>query len=53
MIKTITNFLKENRGYQKWGTARLATKFGCSERTVKTCINTLKEKGLWNSNYSA
>lgn len=51
MTKTITQFLKTKTGYQAWGIKRLATKFGCSERTVKTCINTLKNEGLWRTNY--
>jgi hypothetical protein len=34
MIKQITNFLTEKRSYLKKGDEYLATKFGCSPRTI-------------------
>lgn len=52
MKERITQTLKQNRGYHKWGRTRLAEKFGCSEKTITSCITALKEKGLWYSNYA-
>jgi len=40
MTNKIKQHLRVNKSYLKWGAARLATKFGCSERTM---INILKE----------
>ena len=41
MTKTIMKHLTENRSYFKWGTARLASKFGCSVKTVENAIQKL------------
>lgn len=41
MKKRITQHLINNNSYFKWGVARLAEKFNCSERTIKSVMNTL------------
>mgnify|MGYP003535001415 CR=1 FL=1 len=43
MTKKIKNHLKQNPSYLKWGVTRLANRFNCSERTMKTIVNELKE----------
>lgn len=41
MTKTIMKHLTENKSYFKWGRARLAQKFGCSERVIDNAIQKL------------
>lgn len=43
MIKQITTFLKNKPSYLKKGDAYLATKFGCSERTISRIKSDLSE----------
>jgi biotin operon repressor len=44
MRETIKNHLINNNSYFKWGNERLAAMFGCSVKTIKTVMNTLKEE---------
>ena len=41
MTKKIKNHLKTNPSYLKWGVERLASKFGCSQRTMKNVLTDL------------
>jgi hypothetical protein len=43
MKERITQFIKEHPSYTKKGTAFLANKFKCSERTIKQIMNSLKD----------
>lgn len=42
MKERIEKHLKANPGYFKWGKARLAEKYGCSERTISQILNKIK-----------
>lgn len=41
MKQTIQNHLVTNPSYFKWGAARLAKKFNCSEKTIRTIVKNL------------
>lgn len=43
MTRKIKSHLLDNPSYMKWGITRLANKFGCSERTMKSVLNSLAE----------
>lgn len=43
MIKNIKEKLTKNPSYLRIGNKRLASKFNCSERTIKRVKNSLKE----------
>lgn len=42
MKQTIENHLVTNPSYFKWGATRLARKFNCSEKTIKSIIKKLE-----------
>jgi len=46
MIKNITNKLKTCPSYFRWSTKRLATYFGCSERTINRIKTNLESTRL-------
>ena len=50
MKAKITKHLTEKPSYLKWGAKRLAAKFGCSERTIKSITKNLTSV---KSNYIA
>lgn len=42
MKQNIENHLVTNPSYFKWGASRLAKKFNCSERTIRTIVRKLE-----------
>lgn len=44
MKQRITNHLLARNSYFKWGSERLAAKFGCSPRTINSIIKSLENE---------